>query len=218
MSDSNWDEQSRTAWERYGTEGYPVQFDEDTLSGKLQKKELLWILSQIPQKRFKILDAGCGPGRYSLELTKRKNEVVGLDFAQPMLKQIRNKTKECAVLQGDIQYLPFTDERFDIVIMVNVLQHLKTPQMRFLAVKEAFRVSKEYVFVDVKNKLNPILSRRYKNVKDEFIRTAYSHSEIKQAIKKCNGRIVGSKGIGFPIKGIAPFIVIKASKSPRGDS
>jgi ubiquinone/menaquinone biosynthesis C-methylase UbiE len=213
MSDTDWIEQSRSAWERSGIKGYPVDFDENTLTGRLQKKELLWIISKIPQEHLKILDAGCGPGRYTIELIKRKNEVVSLDFARAMLKLIRTYTSESKVLQSDIRFLPFKDKQFDVVIMVNVLQHLKTPQMRFCAVQEAHRVSKHFVFIDIKNKLNPILSRRYKNIKDEFIRTSYGHSEILQAIKKSGGHIIDSKGIGFPIKGLAPFIVVKSSPS-----
>jgi len=87
----------------------------------------------------RVLDAGCGTGRYSLEIGKRTGaKVVGTDYSRGMLGQACRK-EVGRWLQSDIARLPFGDRAFDTVIIMLVLQHVDDVP---LAISEANRVLK----------------------------------------------------------------------------
>ena len=50
-----------------------------------------------------VIDFGCGPGYYTIELTKKAKTVVAIDLSLEMLKKARNKAEEAGV--KNIQFL-----------------------------------------------------------------------------------------------------------------
>ena len=91
------------------------------------------------RKGKQVLDAGCGTGRYSLEINERTGaNVTGIDFSRGMLSKASQKDKGIW-LQGDASNLPFERAIFDTVIIMLVLQHIDDePQV----ISEAKRVLK----------------------------------------------------------------------------
>ncbi|MBA4542112.1 MULTISPECIES: class I SAM-dependent methyltransferase [Thermoactinomyces] len=65
-----------------------------------------------------ILDLCCGTGRHTLSLAKRGYHVVGLDLSKVLLTHAVKDAGELAVpfIHGDMRYLPFVDEMFDVVL------------------------------------------------------------------------------------------------------
>lgn len=71
-----------------------------------------------------LLDAGGGPGRYTIELARQHYDVVLLDLVPEMLKlatrrikraEVEEKVKQIA--QGSVEDLSmFTDQKFDAVL------------------------------------------------------------------------------------------------------
>lgn len=107
-----------------------------------------------------VLDAGGGPGRYTIELAKQGYEVVLLDFVPEMLKLARKKIKQAGVfgkvkqfVQGSIEDLSmFSDETFDAVLCLGApLCHLLNDEQREKAAAELVRVAKigASIFVSV---------------------------------------------------------------------
>jgi len=98
-----------------------------------------------------ILDAGGGPGRYSLELCRKGREVVLCDlapgniaFAQAQFaaesEMVRSKLREARV--ADIRVLPFPDGHFSAVLCLGgPLSHLPNVSDREQAVQELVRVA-----------------------------------------------------------------------------
>ncbi len=75
-------------------------------------------------KNSHVLDAGCGTGRYCLEINERTGaKVTGIDFSRGMLSKASSKNHGIW-LQGDASDLPFDDGVFDTVIIMLVLQHV----------------------------------------------------------------------------------------------
>jgi SAM-dependent methyltransferase len=73
-----------------------------------------------------VLDVGCGVGRWCLTLA-RDNRVVGVDLSPTMIELSRRRAAEAGVAVrfdvGDVVSLDLR-ERFDLVLVVTVLQHV----------------------------------------------------------------------------------------------
>jgi cyclopropane fatty-acyl-phospholipid synthase-like methyltransferase len=85
----------------------------------------------------KVLDIGCGSGRFSLECTKRgAAHVVGIDFAPSMIKYSQNVAKQmgvadkCEFICDDFLSYQF-DEQFDIVLALGLFDYVPEPEPLF---------------------------------------------------------------------------------------
>jgi ubiquinone/menaquinone biosynthesis C-methylase UbiE len=77
----------------------------------------------------RVLDAGCGNGRYLRFLNKRADPdatLVGCDLSPKMLNRARNRLKSDRPFlhSGDVTRLPYRDGTFDAVVCGWVLEHL----------------------------------------------------------------------------------------------
>lgn len=90
------------------------------------------------ERRGKVLDIGCGDGDYSFELKKLGFQVTALDIDEGRFKY-KNEIEflKCDITKG----LPFSDNTFDHVLFLEVIEHLKNP---YFVVEEINRIlSKE---------------------------------------------------------------------------
>jgi len=69
-----------------------------------------------------ILDAGCGPGRQTLDLCRlTKGNIIAVDFHKPYVDALQRKSKalglthQITVLQGDMANLQFQPQTFDLI-------------------------------------------------------------------------------------------------------
>jgi ubiquinone/menaquinone biosynthesis C-methylase UbiE len=62
-----------------------------------------------------VLDLGCGTGAFLRAAADRGAEVAGLDAAEGLLGIARERVPEAVLLAGDMQDLPFVNDRFDVV-------------------------------------------------------------------------------------------------------
>jgi ubiquinone/menaquinone biosynthesis C-methylase UbiE len=81
----------------------------------------------------RVLDAGCGTGKYAITLAKEGFNVMGTDFATSLLtkaqqKTTRNLSRHATFQQADLNTpLEFDDARFDHLISISVLQAVADP-------------------------------------------------------------------------------------------
>lgn len=101
-----------------------------------------------------ILDAGCGSGRATVELSKfsKNGRIVALDLFDPKSESISSKelleknleiagiTNKVQIVQGDVTDLEFEDNTFDAAISVLLVNNLGKAKLKGL--KELFRVLK----------------------------------------------------------------------------
>jgi len=124
---------------------------------KKQKRILLEYISNF-DKDVKILEVGCGTGRFLKFLeSKGYHQLSGIDQAKTMLNIAKNKTS-AKLRFGDAYSLPYNDGEFDVVFSIHVLMHLDFPE-RMLA--EMLRVCKKLVIVDINNKISPFSFTSY---------------------------------------------------------
>ena len=93
-------------------------------------------LSPITPKT-RILDLGCGKGRFARHLGCLGAEVIGLDGSQGMLA--RANGLDC--VRGSALRLPFASKSFDCVMAIEVFEHIPSAGIS-LTIAEANRVLK----------------------------------------------------------------------------
>ena len=95
---------------------------------------------ELPQKKhMQVLDIGCGTGE-TMTFVKsflKKSKVVGVDNSQLAVKYAQKRGHE--VYKVDAQKLPFKNNSFDVILLLDVIEHIKDDQL-FLT--EAMRVLK----------------------------------------------------------------------------
>jgi SAM-dependent methyltransferase len=82
-------------------------------------------------KEYKILDVGAGDG-----LITHLLGATGIEYEEEGVRLAREKGVD--VIQGSAYELPFPDNSFEAVTMIDVLEHFDTPEV---ALKEARRVA-----------------------------------------------------------------------------
>jgi len=101
-----------------------------------------------------VLDLGCGNGSYTAELAPRASFVCGVDLQMQHLQAFRQPIHR---VQAAGESLPFASESFDVVTMIEVLEHTRCDEE---VLKGCFRVLKPrgFVVLFVPNKLYPFES------------------------------------------------------------
>ena len=169
---------------------YPKRKFHDTLYGNLIRKYL--------RPGARLLDAGCG--RY-LKFCREFSSiahVVGMDLDTQL--DTRNQHEPFGI-RGDLGYLPFPAESFDMVISRSVVEHLEDPTRVF---REFFRVLRpggkvvvitpnKYDYVSLIAALTPyrlhrwLVSRLFEVPEDDVFPTLYRANTLSSIRKAFQG-------------------------------
>lgn len=84
-----------------------------------------------------LLDSGCGSGLFCELAAQTGAGIMGLDASENLLDLARKRTPHAVFFQGEMEELPFVDLTFDVVTMINSLQHVGDSRR---TLKEARRV------------------------------------------------------------------------------
>jgi ubiquinone/menaquinone biosynthesis C-methylase UbiE len=96
-----------------------------------------------------ILDAGCGEGVVLNRLSNHPAQrIFGLDLDPARLLLTRSRLPGQALIVGDIHNLPFSSASFDLVLALEVFEHIGDPDQ---ALREVFRVSRQFLLASVPN-------------------------------------------------------------------
>jgi len=95
------------------------------------------------------LDAGCGEGHILTPfLVRRYPEVYGIDLDIERLRYAKRHQETLRLLQGNLQAVPFPTNTADIVLALEVLEHVGQPEK---ALAEIHRVTRRYAILSVPN-------------------------------------------------------------------
>lgn len=121
--------------------GAPLQFNQ--LMDRIQKRCFLDLLKQIPDiKDKKVLEVGCGIGRWAEFLTKRGIDYTGIDISPKMVKVAKQRVLNGKFFVSSGETLDFEDETFDLAFSITVLHHIPY-EGKLKMIKEISRVVKK---------------------------------------------------------------------------
>ncbi len=107
--------------ESFWAEYAPIMFDADRWAEAPTVAESILKIVGVPANNagISILDAGCGPGRISIELAMRKAKVTGIDLIRPFLNAANDSAQDegldIELIQGDLRNFVRPDA-FDAVV------------------------------------------------------------------------------------------------------
>jgi hypothetical protein len=116
-------------------------FDERTTRGSFRAKELEWILMSITKTFYTILDVCYNPIRHLVKLKKLCYSVIRYNLS-PSFRYLSGDNLlgvGLALMQGDISLLPFRNNRFDLVLMLDILYPIENRVIFEEAVNDACR-------------------------------------------------------------------------------
>ncbi len=153
-------EQVREEWERL-SEKDPYH--------RLEFETTMYFLKKYLPKKGLILDAGGGPGRYTIELARMGYDIILLDlipenleFAKKIIKKEKVEGRIKKIIEGSITDLSiFKENTFDAVICLGgPLSHVHPEKNRQKAVSELARVAKKNapIFISVMMKYAVIMT------------------------------------------------------------
>lgn len=143
-------------YNKYESKNFLAKFLIDNFIKNINK-----ILDQIEYGN--LLDIGCGEGYLTNELaSKKKTRAIGIDPGKEPLEEAKRRYKDIEFIKCSAYKLPFDDVCFDLVTVIEVLEHLDSPGR---ALEEIKRVAKNCVILSVPNeplwRILNVMSLRY---------------------------------------------------------
>lgn len=165
------------------------RLDENLQTAELHKQLFFDMLRPAAGDAF--LDIGCGTGHFLQYLTERGIDLNGIDPSPYMLDIASKILKNGATLQrGFAENLPYEDNTFTCSALISVLEFVNDPRK---SLEEAFRVTKDRVFIGVFNRYG--LHRMHNRTRICPYASVYRHArlfgiwELKQMIHSIMGDV-----------------------------
>jgi 2-polyprenyl-3-methyl-5-hydroxy-6-metoxy-1,4-benzoquinol methylase len=100
-----------------------------------------------PLSADSVLDAGCGEGEALERLRGSLPErIAAIDADPAAVAAVERRFPGVEVSQGSLYDLPFRDSSFDLVLCLEVLEHLKDPEA---GLRELRRVTRRHIVISV---------------------------------------------------------------------
>ena len=90
----------------------------------------------------KILDAGCGNGRFFQLLRSKKIDYLGIDNCHALIKEAQQKYPFNNFRINDLLNLKFKKNTFDIIFCIAALQHIPSKKFRFQILQDFYHILK----------------------------------------------------------------------------
>ncbi|MEP6792826.1 MAG: class I SAM-dependent methyltransferase [Saprospiraceae bacterium] len=92
-----------------------------------------------PDLKGQYLDIGCGTGNYTIPLSEKGLNFIGVDPSEVMLNEAKSKSHKIEWMTGSVESLPFAESIFDGAIATLTVHHWNNIKTGF---KELYRVLK----------------------------------------------------------------------------
>jgi ubiquinone/menaquinone biosynthesis C-methylase UbiE len=135
----------------------------------------------------RILDAGCGNGRYSKFLLRWADPdavVTGFDLSQRMLKRARRRLRSPRVshVAADLTKIPFASGLFDAVVCGYVLEHLPDPRLGLTELARVMRPGAKMLLLVTEDTFTGSMCSRMWHCR------TYNRRELERVCRECGLR------------------------------
>ena len=149
-------------------------------------KKHSFVLEHIQRYRFAakwankrtVLDLGCGEG-YGTKILKRAgaSKIIGVDINKEVIKQAKKNYSSKSVFfqEGDAQGLEFKDKSFDLVISLELIEHLQNYKKYLKEVKRVLKTKGVFI-LSTPNKDN------YRGESSPFHVKEFSLEELRETL------------------------------------
>jgi SAM-dependent methyltransferase len=166
-----------------------------------------------------VVDVGCGRGDFTRELAGRYpslREAWGTDFSPETLAIAAEDAKPSDRVRfrtADLLEMPFGEDRFDLLVCLNVLHHIH-PDDRDTAFGELARITRRYILLELKNRGNPYYRLIRSRITDsgERIRVfPMSVGDVTGRLRPHGFRLSRQRGLAFSGR-LSPLLVLVYEK------
>jgi ABC-2 type transport system ATP-binding protein len=131
-------ERKEEYWSRFAD-----TFDEDQkyIVGEAIQQAVIRRLSE-ERDLGEVVELGCGRGYFTKAIARNATQVLATDLSDEMVEAARTQLREfqnIAVQKADCEDTAFPSERFDTVVMVNVVHFIENPDR---CLQESYRILK----------------------------------------------------------------------------
>ena len=132
----------------------------------------------------RILDAGCGNGRYSRFLLRQADAdalLTGFDLSQQMLARARKRLASARIglVAADLTRLPYADASFDAVVSGWVLEHLPDPRPGLRELARVLKPGGKLLLLTTENTFTGRWCSRLWHCR------TYTRAELRQVCAEC---------------------------------
>jgi 2-polyprenyl-3-methyl-5-hydroxy-6-metoxy-1,4-benzoquinol methylase len=171
-------------------------------------KTLLKKYNLLENPLARILDVGCGTGMILKEISSQ-GEVWGLDNDEQALKFCRKRGLRFLKKANLQQKLPFEDQSFDVILCLDVLEHLKNED---LSISEFRRLLKPKGMLVITVPAYPALWSYWDEISGHQRR--YSPKTLVDLLKRNNFQVTKLSYFNFFV--FLPVVLIRIFKSILG--
>lgn len=217
------DELARRFWDAYWP-GQAPTLTARTISQTLDRIKLEYLGAILPGQG-NTLEVGCGSARLSCLLAQQGYRTVCLDFSPAALEAAETNYAVASAsgqfVSGDAFSLPFSDDRFHVVLSTGLLEHFPDPSPIVMEMVRVLKSGGLFYSDIVPRKFSLFRSldwtaelRRYfagrREKPEPFFERAFSRTEIGAMLKDA-----GLAGVQvFPAGVVPPYLPV-LSRSPR---
>ena len=124
-------------------EDYNLIADDFSRTRAMIWPEITVLFDKYIKENDKILDLGCGNGRYFDYFSQKKIEYSGVDNSGRLIDLAKARHPQADFRVADALNLPFSENFFDKIFSVAVFHHIPSREMRIEFLNEAKRVLKQ---------------------------------------------------------------------------
>ncbi|MDD5689328.1 MAG: class I SAM-dependent methyltransferase [Caldisericia bacterium] len=113
------------------------------------QEERINLIRKFLNKKMKLLEIGCSVGMFLFHIKKYVREISGIDY-DSKAAQFASKICGCRVSIGDIEETGLKERTFDVICMLQTLEHIKNP-LEFLIKVKKYLKPNGIVYIEVPN-------------------------------------------------------------------
>ena len=134
-----------------------------------------------PDHSWRVLDIGCGPGRWTVPFAKACNSVTAMDFSSPMLEHARKYCEKAGVSgkvdfqNGRVEELDVSKSGgpFDLVLAMGVLQYVSDDKLESVCARIASNVKSKGLLLNRETRSPKPVERHYTSSESPLAMRSY---------------------------------------------